>query len=207
MSRPAVRPSPRPSQKVPVILDLGPFGSTPFLRAVQRGDPSVCSKCKTAKSIAIFRSLGICAECHVSAVRLRLHFAVMRMRPRPTEPILVAFSGGPGSTALLSLVDSYTNQDVRRTRKFGRILACHIDETAVLPLEDFGLLPDELISSISEAAKINERVDFVVEKLESVFDGDLGELSLKGLSLGSGGLDFFNPTWQPAKGLGIFSRL
>ncbi|KAI9006882.1 hypothetical protein DFJ74DRAFT_689687 [Hyaloraphidium curvatum] len=92
---------------------------------------------------------------------------------------------------------------------------CHVDEAAVLPLEEFGVLPDELRAAVEAAVATDERVSFVRVGLEEIFkevDGvEAVAAGLEGLSVNGGNDADGKPptgTLSPRERLvALFSRL
>lgn len=165
----------------------------PFLPVI-RGSATLCYRCKTNKPSAVFRDQSWCNECHQNSVNLRFRLGLRTIQHQQAGNmgmgILVAYSGGTCSTALLDLVNEYMVPDGMRPRKFTKLVVCHVDETAVLPLDEFNLLPDEIRMSMDNVVKSYPAAKFVRVPLEAVFEDDEVEkelLGLERLSLGSGG--------------------
>jgi hypothetical protein len=124
-------------------------------------------------------------------MKLRFRYGTMRVRPPAEGGLLVAFSGGPSSNTLLALAKDYMTPTGKKPLRYTKLVVCHINETPVLPLGDFGVLPEELMATISAAVDVHKPDYFCVEKLESIYEelaksGEEDELSLAPLSLGSG---------------------
>ena len=110
--------------------DAGPGKAAP-----QKNGP--CHKCGTARSFTSSRTRLFCRACYAEAVLHQFKKTLQVVKPARQQagqlaPILVAFSGGPASSALLACFEQVLRQDARKVQ-----FAVHgvwVDCLDVLPL-------------------------------------------------------------------------
>ncbi|KAF9151373.1 Cytoplasmic tRNA 2-thiolation protein 2 [Linnemannia schmuckeri] len=112
-------------------------------RAVHAG---FCCKCKTAKSTITVRYAEYCDPCFLIALDSKFRTALRNARPYRVitpENMMLAFSGGPSSRALIHLFDVFHSlpPEVATNKKqpkiYNDIHVCHIDESCLLePAQD-----------------------------------------------------------------------
>ncbi|KAF9550875.1 Cytoplasmic tRNA 2-thiolation protein 2 [Mortierella hygrophila] len=112
-------------------------------RAVHVG---FCCKCKTAKSTVTVRYAEYCDPCFLIALDSKFRTALRNARPYRVitpENVMLAFSGGPSSRALIHLFDVFHSlpPEVATNKKqpkiYNDIHVCHIDESCLLePAQD-----------------------------------------------------------------------
>uniref|UniRef100_U9SUL9 Cytoplasmic tRNA 2-thiolation protein 2 n=1 Tax=Rhizophagus irregularis (strain DAOM 181602 / DAOM 197198 / MUCL 43194) TaxID=747089 RepID=U9SUL9_RHIID len=94
-----------------------------------------CVKCKTAKAIILIRHSTYCKKCfqHVFVGKFRKNVEKSRTASSygSGEKIMVGFSGGPSSRAMLQLINEY-NEAIPHKRVYSEIVVCHIDESLLL---------------------------------------------------------------------------
>ncbi|KAF9900142.1 Cytoplasmic tRNA 2-thiolation protein 2 [Linnemannia zychae] len=112
-------------------------------RAVHVG---FCCKCKTEKSTITVRYAEYCDPCFLIALDSKFRTALRNARPYRVitpENVMLAFSGGPSSRALIHLFDVFhslppevaTNK--QQPKIYNDIHVCHIDESCLLePAQD-----------------------------------------------------------------------
>ncbi|KAG0375869.1 Cytoplasmic tRNA 2-thiolation protein 2 [Mortierella sp. AD032] len=112
-------------------------------RAVHVG---FCCKCKTEKSTITVRYAEYCDPCFLIALDSKFRTALRNARPYRVitpENVMLAFSGGPSSRALIHLFDVFhslppevaTNK--QQPKIYNDIHVCHIDESCLLePTQD-----------------------------------------------------------------------
>ncbi|XP_011078907.1 cytoplasmic tRNA 2-thiolation protein 2 [Sesamum indicum] len=149
----------------------------------------LCIKCKVNETIASTHqsvaagggdSIRFCADCFRSNLFGKFRFAVTsNAMISPSDNVLVAFSGGPGSRVALQFVHemqhkSQKNFDASRDRSlpvFG-VGVAYIDESIIFPIpsNDFDSGLDEMkliVSSLAPPAK-----QFFVVPTESIYSPD-----------------------------------
>ncbi|KAK5808947.1 hypothetical protein F5H01DRAFT_415925 [Linnemannia elongata] len=112
-------------------------------RAVHAG---FCCKCKTATSTITVRYAEYCNPCFLIALDSKFRTALRNARPYRVitpENVMLAFSGGPSSRALIHLFDVFHSlpPEVATNKKqpkiYNDIHVCHIDESCLLePAQD-----------------------------------------------------------------------
>ncbi|KAJ2549146.1 Cytoplasmic tRNA 2-thiolation protein 2 [Coemansia sp. RSA 1933] len=131
--------------------------------------PGMCIKCKVAKPDVAIRNSLYCKKCFVRASVVKFRTAINRSRKNTAVPrtrLMVALSGGPSSSALLSMMADFQRMDVKGSEAlppYDDVVAGHIDESALFPD-----VQDGFIHSIAADAGI----DCKVAKLEDVFSND-----------------------------------
>ncbi|KAF9923262.1 Cytoplasmic tRNA 2-thiolation protein 2 [Linnemannia zychae] len=112
-------------------------------RAVHAG---FCCKCKKAKSTIVVRYAEYCDPCFLIALDSKFRTALRNARPYRVitpENVMLAFSGGPSSRALVHLFDVFhslppevaTNK--QQPKIYNDIHVCHIDESCLFePSQD-----------------------------------------------------------------------
>ncbi|KAJ1736368.1 Cytoplasmic tRNA 2-thiolation protein 2 [Coemansia sp. Benny D160-2] len=135
--------------------------------------PGMCVKCKVAKpNVTIRRSL-YCKECFVRTCIVKFRTATNRSRKSTATPrtkLMVALSGGPSSSAMLSMMADFQRMHIKGTAAqplYDDVVAGHVDESALFPEAK-----ESLIADIAESAGVK----FMSAKLEDVFADD-GEAS------------------------------
>ncbi|XP_046563215.1 cytoplasmic tRNA 2-thiolation protein 2-A-like isoform X1 [Haliotis rubra] len=109
-------------------------GDTPVPRSAVSVD-RVCMKCKVAKPVVVTRvNDALCRDCFIVYVVHKFRATIGKSHLiRDGEEILLAFSGGPCSSALLHLVQEGLSQRAHKRLRFKPSLV-HIDEMGVLDL-------------------------------------------------------------------------
>ncbi|KAG0281510.1 Cytoplasmic tRNA 2-thiolation protein 2 [Linnemannia exigua] len=124
-----------------------------------------CCKCKTEKSTITVRYAEYCDPCFLIALDSKFRTALRNARPYRVitpENVMLAFSGGPSSRALIHLFDVFhslppevaTNK--QQPKIYNDIHVCHIDESCLLePAQDQELqdIPLTSIGSTMEQAR------------------------------------------------------
>ncbi|XP_046375267.2 cytoplasmic tRNA 2-thiolation protein 2-A-like [Haliotis rufescens] len=95
----------------------------------------VCMKCKDTKAVVVTRvNDALCRDCFIVYVVHKFRATIGKSHLiRDGEEILLAFSGGPCSSALLHLVQEGLSQRAHKRLRFKPSLV-HIDEMGVLDL-------------------------------------------------------------------------
>ncbi|KAI9297016.1 hypothetical protein K502DRAFT_363683 [Neoconidiobolus thromboides FSU 785] len=126
-----------------------------------------CIKCKTEKSSLIVRNIRYCKSCFLYNFEGKFRSILNRTRSindKNCQNMLLAFSGGISSRAMLQLVKNFTTPH----NKYGNILVCHIDESIVL---------DNCNNNVNELESIVQGYNFEYKKinLESIYQQDENE--------------------------------
>ncbi|KAJ2317155.1 Cytoplasmic tRNA 2-thiolation protein 2 [Coemansia sp. RSA 2704] len=99
----------------------------------------MCVKCKAAKPSVTIRRILYCKQCFVRASVVKFRAAIAKSRKRvdwPRTKVLVAFSGGAASTALLKLTADLQRMERKGTDAeppFTAAVVGHIDESCLFP--------------------------------------------------------------------------
>ncbi|KAF9119146.1 Cytoplasmic tRNA 2-thiolation protein 2 [Mortierella sp. 14UC] len=129
-------------------------------RAVHVG---FCCKCKTEKSTITVRYAEYCDPCFLIALDSKFRTALRNARPYRVitpENVMLAFSGGPSSRALIHLFDVFhslppevaTNK--QQPKIYNDIHVCHIDESCLLePAQDHESQETTITRSTMEQAR------------------------------------------------------
>ncbi|KAJ2396386.1 Cytoplasmic tRNA 2-thiolation protein 2, partial [Coemansia sp. RSA 2559] len=130
--------------------------------------PGMCIKCKATKPNVAIRNSLYCKECFVRACIVKFRTAINRSRKNAATPrtkLMVALSGGPSSSAMLSMMADFQRIGMKGTAAqplYNGVVAGHIDETAL-----FSGVQDSYIHDIATSAGIECKV----AKLEDIFSG------------------------------------
>ncbi|KAJ1800201.1 Cytoplasmic tRNA 2-thiolation protein 2 [Coemansia sp. RSA 2399] len=130
--------------------------------------PGMCIKCKVTKPNVAIRNSLYCKECFVRACIVKFRTAINRSRKNSATPrtkLMVAFSGGPSSSAMLSMMADFQRIAMKGTAAqplYDGVFAGHIDETVLFPG-----VQDSCIHGIATSAGIECKV----AKLEDIFSG------------------------------------
>lgn len=130
----------------------------------------LCIKCKTSKpQVAIRRQILYCKKCFVRAFVVKFRSAIAKSRkrsPTPRTRVMVAFSGGPSSSAMVKLMADYQNTE-KNTKSiesfYTDVVVGHVDESIL-----FSGYEDDAICDIAK----QNGLDTAVSRLEDVFDMD-----------------------------------
>ncbi|KAG0286533.1 Cytoplasmic tRNA 2-thiolation protein 2 [Linnemannia gamsii] len=156
-------------------------------RAVHVG---FCCKCKTAKSTITVRYAEYCDPCFLIALDSKFRTALRNARPYRVitpENVMLAFSGGPSSRALVHLFDVFHSlpPEVATNKKqpkiYNDIHVCHIDESCLLEPSQ-GQEPQDITSSRS-----------TMEQARSIAAGY--DYSFHGVAIE----DIYDPEWTDSR--------
>ncbi|KAJ2849136.1 Cytoplasmic tRNA 2-thiolation protein 2 [Coemansia brasiliensis] len=117
-------------------LDISAAAEAPSRR---KAVPGKCIKCKAAKPNVAIRRIQYCRQCFVKASVTKFRMAVGKSRKRvawPRTKVLIAFSGGPSSSAMLRLAADLQNMELKGTDAMPPFLGAvvgHIDESCLFP--------------------------------------------------------------------------
>lgn len=113
------------------------------LAETNNSQPTKCRKCGCQPFIALDKILVECKQCFLESCGKKFRTAIGKSGLNKTNyPILVAYSGGPSSSALLDLIQSVLDSDNRRRQKFTPSIL-HVDTQLVLSQGDLGLTQQE----------------------------------------------------------------
>lgn len=92
-----------------------------------------CRKCNSEQAFIVLDGVHVdCRKCFLESCNRKIRSTVGKSKLlKNNEPILIAFSGGPSSLALLDLVKNSIESEARREQKF-RPSIVHIDTQSVL---------------------------------------------------------------------------
>ncbi|KAJ9053389.1 Cytoplasmic tRNA 2-thiolation protein 2 [Entomophthora muscae] len=90
--------------------------------------PKLCIKCKQAQPNVLIRNIRYCKTCFLYAFEGKFR-SIMNRAKATNDPsmknILMGFSGGPSSRAMLQLLHQYTSSH----NKYGELKILFIDES------------------------------------------------------------------------------
>jgi len=143
----------------------------------------ICGKCRKGKSIFVFRAICTCWNCFEHLFEKKFKLNLKSARNGESEHVLLAFSGGPSSRALLHCLSSLIEKRGTKGRFFD-VSVIHIDESIVLNLTES--------QKIENHKKIEEIVrlyswPLIIIPLENIFSGD----SLTGIDTNKNTSNFF----------------
>lgn len=148
-------------------------------------DKSICHRCREAKSLYMLRGMSFCRDCFENLVHSRVSRRLNKPLVDPDNKasnarpnlqsgnVLIAVSGGAGSTLLLDLLDSrgYYGHEDNETRDitkgqknivWARGWAVHVDFSSVTGLESHA----EALGALAA----DHGLQFAVIKAEEAFD-------------------------------------
>lgn len=95
----------------------------------------ICVKCKTEKA-EIFIKAALCSNCFQTAIQTRIRTNIGKAQLPMGARMLIAFSGGPSSVALLyamhHMLQGVKNNANFMHERFASVTVCHVDQSAVL---------------------------------------------------------------------------
>lgn len=128
-------------------------------------DPKNCVKCKEAVASVLIRNNKYCKNCFRYAVEGKFRSILNRANAtndKNMRNILIGFSGGASSRALLNLLHRYTSAH----NKYGNLKVCYIDETSVTKNKQS--YKEEIIKIVEEYP-----YEFITCKIEDAFSEGL----------------------------------
>ncbi|ORX97935.1 hypothetical protein K493DRAFT_406773 [Basidiobolus meristosporus CBS 931.73] len=135
-----------------------------------------CVKCKVANAEYLIRHAQYCKQCftHTFVGKFRIivsksKFVVGRKECKPN--VLLAFSGGPSSRALIHMMKDFhigDNPEIKKKTILGNVKICHVDESVVCGPEEGTLKQVQDITS-------QYTFPFVGASLEDVFSSEYTE--------------------------------
>ncbi|KAF0460340.1 cytoplasmic tRNA 2-thiolation protein 2 [Gigaspora margarita] len=133
-----------------------------------------CIKCKSTPTILI-RHSTYCKQCfqHAFVGKFRKNMDKLRSANSQGEKVLVGFSGGPSSRAMLQLLSDYNEVlPNERSKKplFSEVLVCHIDESPIFNLDDSDD-HDVILNQIEQIAQ-NYNYPFIGLRIEDIYSPD-----------------------------------
>ncbi|KAK6092891.1 Cytoplasmic tRNA 2-thiolation protein 2 [Batrachochytrium dendrobatidis] len=128
--------------------------------------PGMCNKCKVETPSIIVKRAEFCRSCFLDSVGHRFRGNLSKSSIPEGSKLMVAFSGGPSSRALLQTMNDYCRVDSennRKKRKFPEFCVCYVDQSSILD------------SHASDASKITAVVnsyqrELFIVSLEVVFE-------------------------------------
>lgn len=94
----------------------------------------LCKKCGASPYVVLDKVHIHCRDCFLESCNKKIRSTIGKSKLlRNNDPILIAYSGGPSSVALLSLIKNSIEYNVRREQKF-RPSILHIDVSSALGL-------------------------------------------------------------------------
>ncbi|RIA91741.1 hypothetical protein C1645_847160 [Glomus cerebriforme] len=128
-----------------------------------------CVKCKTAKATILIRHSTYCRKCfqHVFVGKFRKNIEKSRNASNSGsgEKVMIGFSGGPSSRAMLQLISEY-NEVLPQKQFYSEIVVCHIDES---------LLFNNQKSTIPQIEQIVRKYNypFIGLYLQNIYNSDV----------------------------------
>ncbi|KAJ9082487.1 Cytoplasmic tRNA 2-thiolation protein 2, variant 2 [Entomophthora muscae] len=120
--------------------------------------PKLCIKCKQAQPNVLIRNIRYCKTCFLYAFEGKFR-SIMNRAKATNDPsmknILMGFSGGPSSRAMLQLLHQYTSSH----NKYGELKILFIDES--LATEDHG----DHLGCIQKIAKLYP-FELIIKRIE-----------------------------------------
>ncbi|KAH9247999.1 hypothetical protein BASA81_014374 [Batrachochytrium salamandrivorans] len=128
--------------------------------------PGLCNKCKVAKPSVVVKRAEFCSSCFIGSVAHRFRGNLAKSTLPDNSKLMLAFSGGPCSRAMLHTMASYCQLDPdnpRKKRRFPDFCVCYVDQSSLFP---------DHVSEISKIKSIVESYhrELHIVKLEDVFD-------------------------------------
>ncbi|CAG8644177.1 19498_t:CDS:10, partial [Dentiscutata erythropus] len=133
-----------------------------------------CIKCKSTPTILI-RHSTYCKPCfqHAFVGKFRKNMDKLRSANSQGEKVLVGFSGGPSSRAMLQLLNDYNEvlpNEISKKPLFSEVLVCHIDESPIFNLDDSDD-HDVILNQIEQVAQ-NYNYPFIGLRIDDVYSPD-----------------------------------
>ncbi|RUS33500.1 hypothetical protein BC938DRAFT_471355 [Jimgerdemannia flammicorona] len=144
----------------------------PVMVAGPKPTQKTCIKCKTSPSVVVVRHATYCKSCFLFTFVGKFRTIIMKSKvvsQKEGERVLLAFSGGPSSRAMLHLLSDFqyiVPHETSKRQLFSGVTICHIDESALFGQEEQGTLAH--IEAIVRGQYPD--LPFVGVRMEDVFD-------------------------------------
>ncbi|RUP51151.1 hypothetical protein BC936DRAFT_149634 [Jimgerdemannia flammicorona] len=118
----------------------------PVMVAGPKPTQKTCIKCKTSPSVVVVRHATYCKSCFLFTFVGKFRTIIMKSKvvsQKEGERVLLAFSGGPSSRAMLHLLSDFqyiVPHETSKRQLFSGVTICHIDESALFGQEEQGTL-------------------------------------------------------------------